>query len=334
MEGSIIDGSLKSWLEDEFARMAEGPKNFTREMLGRLDERVNEALAADPFQRDPDFVASMWPFFKLLNGYMGSELRGWENVPKGEPVLFVGNHSGGATPIDPIPLMMRWMEARGSETPLYALAYNLLFAIPSVASVLRRGGVLPASPEHADRVHDKGDSLIAVPGGDHQVLPPWSQRKRIDHAGRMGFIELAIRKGVRVVPMTIHGAHESTFVMTRGKQIARTLGIDKLKVKVFPISWTFPFGPAPAFIPSIPLPTRVTVELGAPLDWSHYREEESDDPEILQKCYDEISGIMQGTLTRLAEERPYPVLSRLDEMRPSRIVSGLLRSIGGSPADE
>ena len=41
----------------------------------------------------------------------------------------------------------------------------------------------------------------------------------------MGFIELAISAGVPVVPMTIHGAHETTFVLTRGHRIARELGV-------------------------------------------------------------------------------------------------------------
>lgn len=320
-----------TWLGDELANLGETPIQYTREMLEKLEDVVQEAMLEDPFQRDPEFMASLWPVLKMANRYIGSEVRGWENVPKGEPVLFVGNHSGGATTCDPLPLMMRWMESRGSEAPLYALAYDLIFAIPGVSSLLRRGGMLPACHQHAESVLDKGDSLIVFPGGDHEVFRPWTERNQIDFAGRMGFIELAIRKGVRVVPMTIHGAHESTFVMTRGKQIARTLGLDALKIKVFPISWTIPFGPAPAFVPSFPLPTRVTVELGTPLDWSHYSESEADDPEILERCYTEITGVMQRTLDRLAEERPYPILSRLNEMRPSRVIGSFLRSIAGDP---
>ena len=144
----------------------------------------------------------------------------------------------------------------------------------------------------------------------------------------MGFVELAINAGVRVVPMTIHGAHESTFVLTRGRELARQLGLDRLRVKVFPMIWSFPFGPTPAFLPSVPLPSKVTVELGPPLDWTHHPVEAADDPAVLQACYEEVTGRMQEALDRLAGERPYPLLSRLNELRPSRAASrlfGMLR---------
>jgi 1-acyl-sn-glycerol-3-phosphate acyltransferase len=121
--------------------------------------------------------------------------------------------------------------------------------------------------------------------------------------------------------MTIHGAHESTWVFTRGHRIARMLGLDRFRVKVFPLLWNIPFGPAPAFIPSLPLPSKVTVEIGDPIDWSHYGPEAASDPECLQACHDELVAVMQRTLDALAEETPYPIISRLNDMRPSRIAA-------------
>jgi 1-acyl-sn-glycerol-3-phosphate acyltransferase len=265
------------------------------------------------------------PLLKLVNGYMGTELRGWENMPKGEPLLIVGNHSGGALTMDPIPLITRWIEAWGTETPLYALAYDLLFSMPGIGPLLPRVGCVPASHHNAGRALEKGASVIVFPGGDYEVFRPWRERNQIQFGGRMGFIELALNMGVRVVPMTIHGAHESTFVMTRGHQIAKSIGLDRLKVKVCPITWSIPFGPVPAVVPSLPLPTKVTVQLGRPLDWSHFSAEQADNPEVLQHCYDEITGVMQGTLDDLARERPYPALTRLGELRPDRLLGHLTR---------
>jgi hypothetical protein len=73
-------------------------------------------------------------------------------------------------------------------------------------------------------------------------------------------------------------------------------------------------------LPSVPIPSNVTLQLGEALDWSCYGPEASEDPEILQACYDEITGIVQKTLDGLASERPYPILSRLNELRPSKMV--------------
>jgi 1-acyl-sn-glycerol-3-phosphate acyltransferase len=308
---------LKQWLESGLESI--------EPFVSKIDSSLEESFREDPFQFDPESVASALSGLWAINSYFGAELRGWENVPSSEPVLFVGNHSGGLITIDAVPLMLRWYESRGCEKPLYGLAHNILFAIPDVGPRLRRCGCLPASHENAERALDKGESVIVFPGGDYEVFRPWAERNEIHFGGRMGFVELAIRKGIRVIPMTIHGAHESTFVLTRGHRLAMRAGLDRLKVKVFPITWSIPFGLVPAFIPSIPLPSKLTVELGEPLDWSVHSPDQADDPEIVSRCYEEITRRMQESMDRMASEHPNPILTRLGELGPGRFLAALGR---------
>jgi hypothetical protein len=102
------------------------------------------------------------------------------------------------------------------------------------------------------------------------------------------------------------------------------MSLGRLRVKVFPWIWNIPFGPAPAFVPSLPLPAKVTVQIGEPLDWSGHGPEKAHDPEVLRHCYDEVTGVMQQTLDALAREHPYPVLTRLNELRPIHVLRRLL----------
>jgi 1-acyl-sn-glycerol-3-phosphate acyltransferase len=292
------------------AQLGELSEKLLRPLLDTMEQELDEEFALDPFGRDPEVCASQWPLLKAISAYFATELRGWENVPKGEPVLFVGNHSGGSLTFDPVPLLLKWMEMRGCEDPIYGLAHNIFFTQPTLGRYMRSLGTLPASHENAGAALDKGASVIVLPGGDYEVFRPWAERNKIRFGGRMGFVELAISKGVRVVPMTIHGAHESTLVLTRGHYFAKRIGLDRLRIKTFPIIWNLPFGPTPAFIPSMPLPCKVTVQLGEPLDWSTHPPEDADDPDVVQACYDQITGRMQRTLDALAAERPYPLLSR------------------------
>jgi 1-acyl-sn-glycerol-3-phosphate acyltransferase len=306
-------------------------------LVERFDGMLEQQEGKDPFQRNPELIASMMPILKLMSLYQGCEIRGFENLPRDEPLLFVGNHSGGVGTLDPLPLIVKWIEARGCEAPIYGLTYDLLFAHPATGSLLRQLGCMPASHHNARRALEKNASVIVFPGGDYEVFRPWKQRNEIQFGGRVGFIELALATGVRVVPMTIHGAHESTFVMTRGHQFARSTGLDRLRVKVFPIVWNLPLGPMPAFIPSISLPSRITVELGQPLDWSHHAsagnatdgvhrgQNCATDPEVLQECYDEITGVMQSAMDRMSRQNPYPILRRLNDLRPSRQIKKGLR---------
>jgi 1-acyl-sn-glycerol-3-phosphate acyltransferase len=303
------------------------PRELMQPLVDAIEQTIAERRSEEPFQRDPELVAATMPVLRAVSSYFDAEVRGFERVPHGEPFLVVGNHSGGVMQIDPIPFMLKWLEHRGSEAEIYGLAYDLLFASPVVGPLLRRFGTLPASHANARTALDKGASLLVFPGGDYEVFRPWQERNKIEFGGRTGFIELAIAAGVRVVPMTIHGAHESTMVLTRGHKIAKLVGLDRLNVKVFPFIWNIPFGVTPGFVPSLPLPAKITVEMGEPLDWSRFGPELADDPEVVQSCYEEITGKMQRTLDGLAQENPYPVLTRLNDLRPSRVLSRLARSL-------
>jgi 1-acyl-sn-glycerol-3-phosphate acyltransferase len=285
-------------------------------LLAAVERSIAEATAKEAFQRDPQFVRRAARVMKLVNAYFGCELRGWENVPRRRPVLIVGNHSGGAMSVDIVPLLARWVEERGPTQPLYFLGYDLVFASPVFGTWLRKMGGIPASHKNAERAFKSGASVVVLPGGDHEVFRPWSRRNVIDFGRRTGFITLALHAGVPVVPMTIHGAHESTFVLTRGHRIARWIGSDRLKIEVFPFIWNIPFGVMPAFVPSLPLPAKITVELGRPLDWSHYGRAKANDPRVVKRCYNEIVDVMQATLDHLAAEHPFPILTRLNELWP------------------
>jgi 1-acyl-sn-glycerol-3-phosphate acyltransferase len=66
-------------------------------------EELSRALARTPEGlkgRDPEFIREMLPHLWLgAQVYFRAEVHGFENVPD-EPVLFVGNHSGGANTPD------------------------------------------------------------------------------------------------------------------------------------------------------------------------------------------------------------------------------------------
>ena len=296
-----------------------------RPLVETISTTVKEQLSQDPFQRDPRIVRLMLPLIWAINHYFSAEIRGWENLPKDGPVLIVGNHSGGAQTIDVAPLLGRWIEDRGPGAPLYMLGYDLLFAFPILGPLWRKLGLLRANPALAKAALKRGAAAVVFPGGDYEVFRSWSERNKIDFGGHTGFIELALTTRVPVVPMTIHGTHQSTFVLTRGQTIAHWMGLERLHIKVFPFIWNIPLGVTPAFVPSLQLPAKVTVQFGKPLDWARYRAEKAKDSQVVRKCYAEITGVMQTTLDALARERPHPVLTRLNELRPSHILRRLLR---------
>jgi len=296
-------------------------------LLTKIDATVSGAIDRQPFRRDPGTVAAVRRLLLMFEAFYDPEVRGFERLPAEGPFIIVGNHSGGAESVDLWPFFARWVDERGPGAPFYSLTYNLVFGVPGLGRLLRNLGFVPASHENGAKALARGEPLLVFPGGDEEVFRPWLRRNQIDLGGRMGFISLAIRERVVVVPMTIHGTHESTFVLTRGRRLARLTGLDRLRVKVFPLIWNIPFGVTPAFVPTLQLPAKITVEIGEPLDWQRFAPEHAHDPDVLRSCYNEITTKMQTTLDRLVAEHPYPVLTRLFDVA-RRGTGPLLRMFG------
>ncbi len=117
-----------------------------------------------------------------------------------------------------------------------------------------------------------------------------------------------MRKDVPVIPIVSHGGHESSIVLTRGHRIAKALGLNKFRTYSMPLIFTIPWGVVVGPIPSFPIPTKVTLQVCEPLDWSSRN---ADDPSDVQRCYDEIESVMQRALDGLAKEHPFPIVTRL-----------------------
>ena len=266
--------------------------------------------ALDFSLRDPAFLRRARPVLELYASWFRSEVRGFERLPPRGPFLVVANHSGGQTPPDLPVLLTAWWRERGTEEPVYALFHSFFLKLPGVGPVMKRAGALEAGPAAAEAVLRSGAVLVDFPGGDHEVFRPWWARNRIDFGGRLGFVRLALRTRVPVVPAVSVGAHETLVVLARGQGLAHLLWLDRVfRIKVMPLVFGPPFGLVPGGIPTLPLPAKITVELGEPIDWTaRYGPDAAEDEAVVRACYEEITATMQSTLDRLAAQRRLPVL--------------------------
>lgn len=282
--------------------------------------------AHDVFGRNPHFVRRALKLSNLVMRYFSPEVHGVENLPKSGPVLLIGNHSGVMYLPDFWIALDAVTRRRDPELPVHMLVYDLLMMTPGLRTLLRQLGAIPASPKNAEKALGMGNLVFAYPGGDWEACRPWGQRNVIDFHDHKGFVRLALRCGVPVVPVVSHGAQHVLFVLSRGDRLARLLHIadTPLRVNVLPFFLAPPFGVtmAPSPYPP-PMPAAVTVEFLPALDWSAHGSEASRDPEIVDACYSETVGAMQAVLDRLSAEKPHPVLSG---------TSHLVRSIGHEAA--
>ncbi|MBF6195926.1 lysophospholipid acyltransferase family protein [Nocardia implantans] len=286
-------------------RLAGGTVDRATDWVARqVKQRVP---AADPADRDPQFIASTVDLgWRLVRLYFRAEVRGLERIPEEGPVLLVGNHSGGNVSPEVLVTTLAFVRRFGPHRPFFQLAHDMVMAYPVIGSLLRRFGTVNADPANAEQVLRDGAAVLVYPGGDWEVHRPTWEEDRIDFAGRTGFLRLAWNQGVPIVPVVNIGAQQSQLVLTRGDRIARLLRLDRmLRLKVFPISIALPWGLNVGDLAGhLPLPSKITVEFLDPIDLR-----EAIGPELdLDAAYRYVTGIMQGALTRLDEERALPIV--------------------------
>lgn len=274
--------------------------------LRPLARRLTAEHFAPATDRDPDFIRRYRKVWQTLSTYFSPVVRGLDNLPREGAVLVVGNHSAVYVYPDAWSIADAVIDRRGIDAATYVLAFDLLFAMPGIGPLLRRAGAIPADEGAAEKALAGGSAVLVFPGGDHDACRPWTDRDRIDFGTHRGFVRLALRSGVPVVPAVGYGAHHAVFVLARGEPFARALGFAGVRVNVFPVLLGPPFGLTPLL--TLPLPAQVSVEFLPALNWSRYGTKGADDPEVVEACYDEIVTAMQTAMDRLHAEHPHPVV--------------------------
>jgi 1-acyl-sn-glycerol-3-phosphate acyltransferase len=274
---------------------------------------------------DPKFADKMAPFFEgLFRHYFRVDLEGWENVPESK-VLFVGNHNGLLT-FEVLMLFHSWRKRFGSSRRALGLAHSIALDNPFFRWIIPRLGAIPADPEVAAEAMNQDYSLLVYPGGERESFRPFSQRKRVDFFGRKGFIRLALKARVPVVPIVSIGAHESYVILHQGEELAQRLGLkQRFRLHGVPItvrsvffmwcvvSGVFTFFPlliAPAafFSIFIPLPAKMSFRVLPPIDVCAMYDEAKSEEDNLSFIYDRVLDTMQRVLTEEYSKRLLPVL--------------------------
>lgn len=274
--------------------------------VNALVRRVEREHGVRVVARSPSVIERAMGPVRAYTRYFSPEVRGVENVPASGPALVVGNHSAVFYMPEVWTTALAIIDRRGTEQPAYGLVYDLLLAFPVVGPFLRHVGAIPAASDDALAALTAGALVLDYPGGDWEACRPWWDRNKVDFGGRTGFVRLALRSGVPVVPVVSHGSHDSVVVLARGDRIARAMGLEAVRVKVFPLLLG-PLGLTTFLVPPLPLPSSITVEFLPPIDWSGLGPAAAEDAVVVERCAHEIIETMQVALDRLHHERAHPV---------------------------
>jgi len=151
------------------------------------------------------------------------EWEGLEKIPTDGGALLVANHAA-AIPSD-APVIMHGIETELNR-PCYGLADNFFRTLPVLGTLWNRLGGLPAHPDNAYRLlHDQGQLVLVFPEGVKGPAKTYDERYQLRRFGRGGFVEIAMRAGVPVIPIAVVGAEESMPTLLRIPSIAKAFGL-------------------------------------------------------------------------------------------------------------
>ncbi|MDQ1511674.1 MAG: hypothetical protein QOG50_3518 [Actinomycetota bacterium] len=188
--------------------------------------------------RDPDIRRSdvdMWGrsehlraltrrlYDPLYKHWFRVEWEHFDRLPTTGGALLVANHAGAIPP--DAPAIMHGIETELNRK-VYGLAENLFRSMPVIGTLWARGGGVAAHPDNAYRLlHDEGQFVLVFPEGTKATGKRFTERYQLHRFGRGGFVEIAMRAGVPVIPIAVVGAEESMPIVFKSSRLAKLLGL-------------------------------------------------------------------------------------------------------------
>jgi len=168
-------------------------------------------LCIAPFAKDQaklfQTAATIWARFLLFFSGVKVTIRGLENVPRGQPLIYVSNHQGAGD----VPLMLAYLPSRFR----FAIKKEL-FSVPIFGWYLRQAGYFSIDRKIMLSAYKSLERMIEIlKAGESVLIFPEGTRSQDGSLGKFkrGSLMAALKAGVPVVPIAISGAYA---IMPRG----------------------------------------------------------------------------------------------------------------------
>ncbi len=230
----------------------------------------------------------------IYSRWFRTEWEGLEKIPTEGGALLVANHAG-AIPSD-APVIMHGIEKERGR-PVYGLADYFFRTVPVVGTLWARAGGVSARPANAYRLLKEQRQLALVfPEGTKGPSKSYTDRYRLRRFGRGGFVEIAMRAGVPVIPIAVVGSEESMPVLFRLPTVAKALG-----VPYFPVTANLlAMGPLGAVMP---FPAKFKLRVLDPVSFDVPSGQERYSKSRIMEEAENIRARLQETLVEMLRER-------------------------------
>jgi 1-acyl-sn-glycerol-3-phosphate acyltransferase len=204
----------------------------------------------------------------IYRRWFRAEWDGLEKIPTSGGALLVANHAG-AIPSD-APVIMHGVETELGR-PVYGLADYMFKAVPVVGTLWARAGGVPAHPDNAYRLlRQDGQLVLVFPEGTKATGKLYRDKYQLRRFGRGGFVEIAMRAGVPIIPIAVVGAEESMPILWKSAALAKATGLPYFPVTANMVALGPILGPFVYFPAKFKMKVLDPVVLDVPPDQERY----------------------------------------------------------------
>ncbi|MFT4519426.1 MAG: 1-acyl-sn-glycerol-3-phosphate acyltransferase [Halioglobus sp.] len=231
-----------------------------------LQEIIDASLAIDEEKK----TALLDRMYGVVKIFANPTVLGAENIPAG-PVLYIGNHSTMAFDV----LVAAPALQRASGRFVRGMSDEIMYRSPKIREFVISAGAVIGHAAVGDALFKAGKDLLLFPGGAYEANKNLDERYTIKWKQRTGFVRMAAKHGVPIVPVGIVGPDEWFGRYMDRDEVAQSWIAGVLKLAgasdEFLESDQMPPIPRGMFGTLIPRPQRAYVSIGEPISTAAYK---------------------------------------------------------------
>ncbi len=252
-----------------------------RRLARRLAPAGDEAWLEHVPEADRVVASRAMRVVDRVAAYFRYEVEGCEHIPEEGGALIATPHT--AVTIDGMLLGAEILRRRGRF--VRALGDHQLMELPTIGELLTRLGAVDGRRENAMKILREGELCFVMPGGAREAWQPVHKRHRLTWDGHTGFVKVALRAQVPIVPAVTIGAAEAMWLPFHALDWGQ-----RLLGRRWPLIPPLGIGLVP-----VPIPTKWTARIGAPIPVEH-PPEAADDPQVVQTLHARVRDTVAGML--------------------------------------
>ncbi|MFN8482488.1 MAG: lysophospholipid acyltransferase family protein [Anaerolineae bacterium] len=271
--------------------------DYQRDLVQR---RLKGDYSTDAYGYDSDFVELVQPLFDFLFGsYWRVQAVGVNNVPEEGGALLIAN-SSGLFPWDSLMVMTAVQKEHDVPRLVRGLYASWMSPLPFASDFFNKMGMVMGVTDNARRLLAEGEPVLVFPEASKPTGKLFRDRYRVEPFGKSALVNLAVRANAPIVPVAIVGAEEAYPVVAQSTKLGRPLGLP-----YFPFTLTWPWT---GLFGLLPLPSKWTVEFGAPITPDEWPPDAAYDPDAIEELTELVRRRIQAMLYDRLKDRKSIIL--------------------------